>query len=430
MTAQPADAMAISTPIGSGGETGCATVCTAESGSAAYGSATTGGVVELDRRQSGVDDDVADPVDMADESAPDSDYAEPTETVLTTLQLASEVADVVVAGPKGDQLCVATVDGVAVIDNAHELVATISVAGHPKRMIGNTDGTRVFVTTYDGSVTIINTSDNSITTIRGAPSTAEAVSQDGTCIYTGHTATVDGASISVLSIEEGTQTLAMPGHGITGLVVSPDGCHLYAAVSERVPHHQYDAGWLVVIDTATFTVLDVIAVGVSPNTIALSPDGSRIYVSHFDTDSISVVDLTSRTVSTITLPDSPLDVTVAPNGTHVYVTTCDSLAAIDTATNSVEMIAVGSLPRQLQICSDGKRAYVANFGDQTVSVIDTLTNTVATTVLVGGHPEGMEMNPDGGWLYVTDYWDRTVTVISIPTLMTNHDINGGEIWPE
>jgi YVTN family beta-propeller protein len=287
----------------------------------------------------------------------------------------------------------------------------------------------VVVTTYEGPVTIINTSDNSITTIRGAPSTAEAVGQDGMWIYIGHTATVDGAAISVLSIED-TQTLAIPGNAITGLVVSPDGCHLYAAASELISHHQYDAGWLVVIDTATFTVLDVIAVGVSPNTITLSPDGSRMYVTHFDTDSISVVDLASRTVSTIALPDSPLDITVAPDGTHVYVTNCDSLAAIDTATNSVEMVAVGSLPRQLRICSDGKRAYLTNFGDQTVSVIDTLTNTVAATVLVGGHPEGMEMNPGGGCLYVTDYWARTVTVISIPTVMTNHSFNGREIWPE
>jgi hypothetical protein len=85
-------------------------------------------------------------------------------------------------GPKGDQLYVATVDAVAVIDNSHELVHTIPVTGHPKHLVANSDGTRVFVTTHEGSVVVINTVDNAIATIRDAPGTVEAVSQDGTCI--------------------------------------------------------------------------------------------------------------------------------------------------------------------------------------------------------------------------------------------------------
>jgi hypothetical protein len=38
----------------------------------------------------------------------------------------------------------------------------------------------------------------------------------------------------------------------------------------------------------------------------------------------------------------------------------------------------------------------------------------------------MGMSPDGERRYVTGYWARTVTLISIPTIMNNHDINGGE----
>lgn len=272
MTAEPADAMVISMSTGPGGHNGCATVDASESGSAAYGSESSTGVVKLERRHTGVEDSPADSADSADQPAPDSEYAEPAEVVLATIEMANEVVEVVVAGPAGDQLYVATASAVAVIDRAHELVRTLSVDGHPKRFVANTDGTRVFVMTHEGSVTIINTSGHSMTTIRGASSTAEAVSQDGTWIYLGHAATVGGASISVLSIED-SQTLAIPGDEITGLVVSPDGCRLYAAASERVSHHQYDAGRLVVIDTTTFTVLDMIAVDVSPNTITLSPTG-------------------------------------------------------------------------------------------------------------------------------------------------------------
>ncbi|MFC9769724.1 YncE family protein, partial [Rhodococcus jostii] len=43
-------------------------------------------------------------------------------------------------------------------------------------------------------------------------------------------------------------------------------------------------------------------------------------------------------------------------------------------------VPVGADPYGLAITPDGAFAYVANFGGDTVSVIDTTTNTVATTV--------------------------------------------------
>ncbi len=53
---------------------------------------------------------------------------------------------------------------------------------------------------------------------------------------------------------------------------------------------------------------------------------------------------------------------------------------IDTATNTVTAtITVGNGPRSVAITPDGALAYVTNFGADTVSVIDTATNTVTTT---------------------------------------------------
>jgi YVTN family beta-propeller protein len=39
------------------------------------------------------------------------------------------------------------------------------------------------------------------------------------------------------------------------------------------------------------------------------------------------------------------------------------------------------------------RAYVANFGSNTVSVIDTATNTVVATITVGPQPLGIAITP-------------------------------------
>ena len=43
-----------------------------------------------------------------------------------------------------------------------------------------------------------------------------------------------------------------------------------------------------------------------------------------------------------------------------------------------------------------QNAYITNFNDGTVSVINTATNTVVATIPVGGHPYGVAVTPDGG----------------------------------
>ena len=105
---------------------------------------------------------------------------------------------------------------------------------------------------------------------------------------------------------------------------------------------------------------------------------------------------------------------------RAYVTNSGSLTVIDTATNDVADIVTGRLPRGVRISPDGKRAYVTNFGDHTVSVVDTITNSVSATVDVPGYPEAVAISPDGERVYVGDYWSGAVTVISIPTVRDLH----------
>ena len=51
---------------------------------------------------------------------------------------------------------------------------------------------------------------------------------------------------------------------------------------------------------------------------------------------------------------------------------------------------------------DGAFVYVAGFNSNTVSVIDTATNTVTATVPVGGRPSGVAVTPDGAFVYVAN----------------------------
>ncbi len=62
----------------------------------------------------------------------------------------------------------------------------------------------------------------------------------------------------------------------------------------------------------------------------------------------------------------------------------------------------------------GPYAYIANYDDGTVSVIDTQTNTVIATIPVGGHPYGIVVTPDGSQVYVGSYYD-SISVIDTAT---------------
>src|SRR5438128_793930 len=55
-------------------------------------------------------------------------------------------------------------------------------------------------------------------------------------------------------------------------------------------------------------------------------------------------------------------------------------------------------------------AYVPNGGTDTLSIIDTRTNSVVAT-LSGGNPLGVGVTPNGSFAYVTNYVPGTVWVI-------------------
>ncbi len=59
----------------------------------------------------------------------------------------------------------------------------------------------------------------------------------------------------------------------------------------------------------------------------------------------------------------------------------------------------------------GPQAYITNFSDNTVSVIDTASNTVTATVPVGAGPRGVAVNPAGTFAYVANRFSNNVSVI-------------------
>jgi YVTN family beta-propeller protein len=109
---------------------------------------------------------------------------------------------------------------------------------------------------------------------------------------------------------------------------------------------------------------------------------------------------------------------------NAYITNqgSNTVSVIDTVTDTVvDTIQVASGPFSVAVLPDGSKAYITSPGSNTVSVIDTATNKVTTTVAVTS-PEGAAVSPDGRLLYIASPPSQLVvidtatnTVVSSPT---------------
>jgi YVTN family beta-propeller protein len=177
-----------------------------------------------------------------------------------------------------------------------------------------------------------------------------------------------------------------------------------------------DSDTVSVIDTATSKVTATITVGSGPFGVAVTRDGSKVYVAscsslcRINNGTLSVIDTASNTLigSPITVGITPTGVAVSPDGSTVYVTNQGpsinngTVSVINTATNNVTKTITDpsfSGPFGVAVSPDGSTVYLANVDSDTVSVIDTATSKVTTTITVGFNPSGVAVSPDGRTVY-------------------------------
>ena len=159
------------------------------------------------------------------------------------------------------------------------------------------------------------------------------------------------------------------------VVVSPNGEYVYVT--------NFGDASVSVIDTVTKLVTDTITVGGNPIGIDITPDGSEVYVANNGSQDVSVID-TSTHITTgigVTFLDA-WDIVVSPNGVDVYVlqaSWANTTSVLSTVTKTVTD-SIGPFsdnPQCIAITNNGEKAYVTNFTESKVIVIDTATNTIA-----------------------------------------------------
>ncbi len=255
-----------------------------------------------------------------------------------------------------------------------------------------------------GTVSVISTVSGTVTaTITVGPSPYFlAVSPNGETLYSSNYQT---NTVSVISTATNQVTSTISGFdGPCAVVVSPDGKTLY------VPNFN---GGVAVVSTATNTIIGTITgLGNQPYDAAITPDGRYLYVTNFNTSpeyvpgpgSVSVIDtVTNTAIDLIDVGLSPDAVAITPDGRYVYVANADSntVSVISTASDDViATIPVGTNPCAMSVSPDGRFVYTANYngeyyhgetpiGVNSVTAIDTATNTVINTLVVGNGTSGV-----------------------------------------
>lgn len=121
-------------------------------------------------------------------------------------------------------------------------------------------------------------------------------------------------------------------------------------------------------------------------------------------------------VGTVSDGAGPFSIALTPDGTSVYVANSadDTVSEYDVAADGTlspktpATIRTGKTPIAIAVNPDGKSVYVVDSHDDTVSQYDigpggVLSPTIPATVATGGNPSAIAVSPDGKHVYVTDF---------------------------
>ncbi|MEI9970809.1 MAG: hypothetical protein WDO73_01465 [Ignavibacteriota bacterium] len=143
----------------------------------------------------------------------------------------------------------------------------------------------------------------------------------------------------------------------------------------------------------------------SPDDMAISADGKRLFVVCGGTDELLVVDRASKSVAAhIPVGRLPRGVTVSPDGSRIYVANSwsDNISEIDAASlRVVRTLPAGLEPTGVALDGRGEFLYVANRLGSDVSVIDLHNASDVRRLVAGRGASWMARSADGAHVYVT-----------------------------
>jgi YVTN family beta-propeller protein len=308
---------------------------------------------------------------------------------------------------RGDGVRVVTVDSAAgfldVIESGR-LTSQVRVGGQTTDVALSPDGESALVTDTQvgqasGIVALVDLRSDEVTARIpvGSGPTGVVVSPDDRYVYVADTGYIGPGNVDVVELATDRVVDSIPvGQQPTGLALSPDGRRLYVAdATLYLPLHSATTdvpGNIDVIDTTTDTVTATVPVAVAPLFVSLSSDGGRLAVGDYGSSAVTVMTTANDQTRTFPVPSGAFGVAFSPDGSHLFV--CGGSSPLVDAAPGSERI--------------------GDVGTDTVSVVDSRSGLVTTTVRVDD-PTGVAVTSDGA-VYVAQGRLPWVTKIDPSTL--------------
>lgn len=240
-----------------------------------------------------------------------------------------------------------------------------------------------------------------------------------------------------------------PGNGTTRIAVGGQPHGLAVTPDNRYVFVTNDAtGDVSVIEVASLSVVSTVPeVGVGPHMVAISPDGTEAWTGNIGGGDVSILDVAAaiddpaNAVVCVTPggvgPDCRIPTGSGAEGlefTHdgrtVYVANggADTVSVVDVATRTVVgTLTVAGSPRRVHVRPDGKRAYVSQLFGADVEVIDTTTHAILPTERIANVPNGLGMafRADGALLYVSNFFSSSVTIVDLADTSQRETVAAG-----
>src|SRR3954451_1439243 len=239
----------------------------------------------------------------------------------------------------------------------------------------------------------------------GGQTSAVAMAPDGKLAYVASGARVAVVDLAKQAVVGGLNV----GGGVQGLAISADGARVYAARQAGVD----------IVDTHALQVIGTVklATKAPAGRIAVSIDGTRAVVV-LDDKHVEVLDLTRFAPLKRLEIEGPADVAFGPALTAYVATTTGKLALVGTPTGRVlRAIKVGKgVGGGVAVSEGGTRAYVGALKRSRVFATLDLTNgtpLARSAARLGPGPPAL--SPDGLRAYVANQGEPTVTVVSART---------------
>lgn len=302
-------------------------------------------------------------------------------------------------------------EDVSVVDVAtQKVVRTINVGAGPHGIATTKRQDVLYVATEgDRTLSVIDTVRDEVMArypiLGGRPNEIE-VTSDGRWVYVA--ALADGV-YEVFDTAERKIVARIPTDGYPhNVVVSPDDRFMYLSPYNRGDDSAEDAAAeglptslnrkIYIVETATHSVVGTIPLGDAPRPLTLSGDGTKLYVNTDHLLGFVVIDVPGRAVlhrvrydltkKEQSKPRRSHGIGLSPDQREVWSTdTKHRVVHVFDATREPPVqtarVPTGKKPYWVTFTPDGKTVYVANAGDDTVSVIDAGAKRERTRIAVG-----------------------------------------------